>query len=260
MIIPAFNEAQSILDIVKAACRQSVDSVVVIDDGSTDATSRIIQDIIVGGAANPVLKLLRHPSNLGKGFALASGIDCALVLGAERVITIDADGQHNVNDIPRLEHVAMTDPNAIVIAARAESREQAPRLRRFANAVADFWISWACGCRIQDTQSGFRLYPAAALKRLSARPRRNEGFVFETELLIDCVVTGAAVLTVPILTRYQAGLRPSHYRPWRDTWSIVRLVGVTLLRRRMYPMGLLRSLGWSMRIARDKTIAVRDMD
>jgi hypothetical protein len=109
--------------------------------------------------------------------------------------------------------------------------------------VADFWISWACGRPICDTQSGLRLYPAAFLESVPLEPRPGQGFAFETGLLIDLVQAGAAVRTVAIETRYESGSRASHYRPWRDTWSIVSLVGASLLRRGLYPLGLARALG-----------------
>lgn len=245
VIIPAFNEARTIRDVVAAVSEQDVDRIVVVDDGSTDTTAELVRTLVFDGA-RPRLELLQHQTNLGKGFALGNGIAHALASGAQRIITIDADGQHGASDIPRLIQVATLDPGAIVIAARTEAREQAPPLRRFANEVADFWISWACGRRIDDTQSGFRLYPATVLARLSARPRANQGFAYETELLIDAAAAGARVRHVAILNRYQQSQRPSHYRPWRDTWSIVRLVGGKLLRRGMYPLGLLRSLGWEV--------------
>lgn len=260
VVIPAFNEARTIREVVTAVRRQDVDRIIVVDDGSTDATATLIHALETQDGAASSLELIRHPTNRGKGFALASGITRALACGGQRIVTIDADGQHCAGDIPRLERAAMHAPEAIIIAARTEAREAAPPLRRFANEVADFWISWACGRRIDDTQSGFRLYPAAVLARLSARPRRNAGFAFETELLIDGVAAGAEIRGVPILTRYLPDQRLSHYRPWRDTWSIIRLVGAKLLRRGLYPTGLLRSLDRARGSAKGGTTALRDID
>lgn len=237
IVIPAFNEARTIAAVIAGALAQDPDRVIVVDDGSSDDTAARVQQ-----APDSRLELICHPTNLGKGFALATGIARALQAGAARIITLDADGQHSCSDIPRLEQAATLAPTALVIAARTHNREQAPPLRRFANETADFWISWACGQRIEDTQSGFRLYPAEVLAQLDLRPRLGQGFAAETALLIDAVNAGAAVRCVPIATRYSADARASHYRPWRDTWSIIRLVGSRLLRRGMYPSGLLRSL------------------
>jgi glycosyltransferase involved in cell wall biosynthesis len=260
VVIPAFNEVETITTVVTAACSQAPERVVVVDDGSADGTAALVCGLIASARCPCPLELIRHRTNQGKGFALASGIARALAAGARRIITLDADGQHDGADLPRLEHVAELDPAAVVIAARTRDRERAPPLRRFANGVADFWISWACGQRIEDTQSGFRLYPADLLARLAARPRRGQGFAFETLLLINGVHLGARVRSVPITTRYDQHARPSHYRPWRDTWSIIRLVGGKLLRRGMYPGGLVRVLSHARQGAGGQSPSVRDSD
>jgi glycosyltransferase involved in cell wall biosynthesis len=234
VVIPAFNEAKTIRAVVDAVLACDVDRVIVVDDGSSDGTAAQLRDLD--------LEIHGHAANLGKGFALASGMQRALGLGAARVVTLDADGQHSAADIHRLEQAARHNPNAVVIAARLRARERAPVVRRFANDVADFWISWACGRRVPDSQSGFRLYPAAMLRQLGTRPRPNEGFAFETAVLIDAVDAGADIVGVPVESRYPACRRASYYRPWRDTWSIVRLVGGRLLRRGMHTAGLRRTL------------------
>ncbi len=240
VVMPAFDEARTITAVVAAVSAQPVAGIVVVDDGSSDATPDRIRDLASSGTS--ALRLIRHETNRGKGQALATGIGEALREHAEQIITLDADGQHEPRDIPRLMAMALAHPSSVIIAARTEARERAPALRRFANEVADFWISWACGRRITDTQSGFRLYPAAVLASLPTQPRPGQGFAYETELLIDMARAGAEIRSVAIETRYVEGARPSHYRPWRDTWSIIRLVGGRLLRRGLYPRGLLRVL------------------
>jgi glycosyltransferase involved in cell wall biosynthesis len=233
--MPAFNEARSVRRVAEGVLAQGVGRLILVDDGSTDGTREAL--------AGLDLDLLVLPRNLGKGSALAAGMRHALARGYERIVTIDADGQHSPADIPRLVAVSMAQPSTLVIAARTRNRAAAPPLRRFANRVADFWISWACGRPIADTQSGFRLYPAGLLAALAIEPRAGRGFAFETAILIDAADAGAAIAAVAVDTSYGAGGRASHYRPWRDTWSIVRLVGAYLLRRGLYPLGLLRSLG-----------------
>ncbi len=121
--------------------------------------------------------------------------------------------------------------------------ERAPRLRRFANSMADFWVSWAAGCPIRDTQSGFRLYPATLLRELPPPHGDRRGFVFESELLIRAAHQGYRLTTVAVTTLYLAQSRPSHYQPWRDTWRITVMVAWELIKRGLYPLGLLRSLG-----------------
>jgi len=235
VVMPAYNERGSVRRMAEAILARGADRLIVVDDGSSDGTA--------GELAGLDLDLLIHPRNLGKGFALATGMRRALALGYGRVITIDADGQHAAADIPRLAAQSQEDANAVVIAARTRQRSAAPALRRFANRVADFWISWACGRPITDTQSGFRLYPGALLRSIPLAPQPGQGFAFETTLLVDAVHAGARVRTVAIDTRYEPNGRASHYRPWQDTWAIIVLIGGRLLCRGLYPLGLLRSLG-----------------
>ena len=235
VVIPAYNEAATIAGIVHRA-RQQVETVLVIDDGSGDDTA--LQAETAGA------KVLRQPVNQGKGAALWRGMQEALAMGAAAAISLDADGQHRPEDIPKLLEAWRRQPDRLIIAARLECRESAPRLRRFANSMADFWVSWAAGYPIRDTQSGFRLYPAAFLHKVMP-PRHNGcGFVFESALLIQATHCGYPPAAVVIETLYLPQSRLSHYRPWQDTWRITVMVAKELLKRRLYPLGLLRSLGW----------------
>jgi glycosyltransferase involved in cell wall biosynthesis len=261
VVIPAYNEAARILGVIQDVVRYGRPArVIVVDDGSVDGTAALVQDWTRSEECVASVDLIRHPTNLGKGFALSSGVARALAVGAERITTIDADGQHDGADLPRLDQLAARYPTAIVIGARTADRDQAPALRRFANEVADFWISWACGRRIHDTQSGLRLYPADLLARIDIRPRQGHGFAFETELLIKGVGAGADVRSIPIATRYHPHGRASHYRPWRDTWSIIQLVGGHLIRRGLHPRGLLRALSHNRAAAHGQSLSLHDGD
>lgn len=232
-VIPAYNEERTVAGVVNDAI-QFADRVIVVDDGSTDATVQALDGLDV--------HVVRHEENAGKGAALATGMREALECGAQLVVTLDADGQHRPTDIPLLLAAACTHPECIVVAARLRGRDNAPRLRLFANRFADFWISWAAGHRIIDSQSGFRLYPAAAVRAVLSRTGVRHGFVFESEALIEAAWRGFFSAHVPIESLYLPGARPSHYRAVRDTSHIVRMVASRLLARGMYPAGLLRSL------------------
>lgn len=231
-IIPAFNEQATIHDVAARALRQLSD-VIVVDDGSTDATAAQLDDLAV--------RLIRNEVNLGKAASLRRAMDIALQEGFDAVITLDGDGQHNPEDIPRLlaQHEATAD--AVVIAARLRGQENAPRSRYWANRIADFFISWAAGQRIADSQSGFRLYPAGLL-RLSIPHGPGRGFVFESEILIEAGRRGYSFLSVPIASVYPHGHRTSHFRPIMDILRIARMVGWKLISRGMYPHGLFRVL------------------
>jgi hypothetical protein len=155
---------------------------------------------------------------------------------------MDGDGQHPADAIPLLIDAASSDRRRLVIAARLRERECMPRGRRFGNWMADFWISWAAGRRIKDSQSGFRLYPATLLRKLICRGDRPLGFVFESEVLIDAARAGFYPFPVPIEAIYRKTSRPSHYRPVGDTLHIISMIAGKLLRRGMYVQGLIRSL------------------
>jgi glycosyltransferase involved in cell wall biosynthesis len=232
-VVPAFNEASTILDIVERT-RQHVDEIIVVDDGSNDGTPELL-------TGSPV-HLIRHATNRGKGASLLDGFRAAVSRGATLVVTLDADGQHRPEDITALVDCAHRNPGKIVIGSRLADRASFPSARYQANEIANFWISWASGYRIEDSQSGFRVYPRGFLEHLPARYDRRKGFALESELLIDAARAGRRSVPVPIPALYSETHRPSHFRPVLDITRIVIMVAGKLLSRGMYPRGLLNSL------------------
>jgi len=233
VVIPARNESATIADVAARAAAVAA-TVIVVDDGSTDGTHERL-------AGLPVM-LLRNERNLGKGASLWRGMQHALALGADGVVTLDGDGQHVPEDVPRLVRVARAHPDDIVIGARLVAREAAPRARRRANRVADFFIGWAAGQPLDDSQSGFRVYPASLLRQLDVGHGPSRGFVFESETLIAAGRLGVKCRSVAIAAVYPQNARPSHFRPVADIARISRMVMGQLLRRGLYPVGLYRSL------------------
>jgi glycosyltransferase involved in cell wall biosynthesis len=233
VVIPAYNEAATIREVVAASLAQC-DEVIVVDDCSTDATSAELTGM-------PVI-LLRNERNSGKAASLWRGMQAAMARGCEAVVTLDGDGQHNPDDIPRLVEAAQRLPNHVVIAARLANRENAPKARLFANNFADFWISWAAGQWVHDSQSGFRLYPVALLGEAVSQRQLRHGFVFESEILIEGARHGYPAVSVPISSVYRHGARPSHFRPVADISLIVRMVAWKLLIWGWFPSGLWRAL------------------
>lgn len=220
IVVPALNEALRIREVVDGALAQCP-TVIVIDDGSTDETAAIVE---ATGAV-----LLRHPQRMGKGQSLRDGFAEAARRGAAAVITMDGDGQHSAADIPRLIDAANRHPNCVIIGARLRKRASQPLYRRIGNDFGDWGISWGCGFRVRDTQSGQRLYPRSVFT-LTDVP--GEGFVFEAQLLISAARrAGARVVGVPIETRYAAAdapqqFRKSHFRLFRDLYAITSHVVV----------------------------------
>ena len=160
----------------------------------------------------------------------------------KQVITIDGDGQHRPEDIPALLETAQQNPGHMVIAARLKDNDQAPRARLAANRFADFWISWAAGQWIHDTQSGFRLYPAALIKQLTPDTSKERGFVFESKVLIDAARRGFGCKVTPISSSYHSNARASHFRPVADITRIVLMVSWSLFSRGFFPQGLWRAV------------------
>jgi glycosyltransferase involved in cell wall biosynthesis len=235
VVIPAYQEAATLRGIVQrtlAHCRD----VYVIDDGSTDGTGASVADLPV--------HFMRHAHNEGKAASLWDGFTAALSDGADLVVTLDADGQHRPEDIPRIVAASRQHPDRIVIAARVRNRGAAPRTRRIANAIADFGVSWAAGHPIVDSQSGQRAYPAALLRLLSGdaslRRGRAAGFALESELLVAAAEHGYATAAVPIDTVYFGAGRRSHFLPLRDIGRIARMLVRRLMARGLNPRGLWR--------------------
>lgn len=234
VVIPALNEARTIRAVAECALRES-SLVIVVDDGSTDETCQALAGLAV--------ILVRHDCNRGKAAALWTGFDVAMARGAAYIATVDGDGQHDPVDLRRLAAEASKHPRSIIIGARLLDRQRAPGARRFANAVADFWISWAAGYRIADSQSGERVYPAELVRLIESAHDRRSSFTFESEVLIRSASIGYDSVSVPIRTIYLGrGGRRSHFRPTRDIARIVIMVARSLLERGLYLNGLWNSL------------------
>ena len=252
VIIPAYNEAATIRELAVSALK-IVPEVVVVDDGSTDSTVERLEGLPVS--------VLRNDRNVGKAASLWKGFEHALANGAQFVVTLDGDGQHSPEDIPRLLNTAERSPQSIVIGARLHDKRNFPARRYYANQFARFWISWAAGYPIADTQSGFRVYPASLFEKVSRRDVTWNGFVFESEVLIAAGAKGVQSVAVAIPGIYPKEARPSHFRPVADIARIVFMVAWRLLKRGMYPIGLWRSLilPMSIKIGPDLTGLTDDL-
>jgi glycosyltransferase involved in cell wall biosynthesis len=209
VLIPCLNEERAIGELLRGVLAHCAD-VIVVDDGSDDRTPEIVAKLPV--------TLLRHESRRGKGEALRTGFREALARGFDAVLTMDGDGQHAPDDIPRIVDAALHHPDHLVIGARMLNRSQQPAGRHAANNFADWGISWGCGRPVADTQSGQRWYPRAAVELVDLR---SQDFVFEAAILIAASRDlDMGIVSVPIESRYQREFRLSHFRPVRDITRI----------------------------------------
>ncbi len=213
-IIPALNAERSIAKVV-AESRRHIEPVLVIDDGSTDATGEVANAV---GAT-----VLRHDVNRGKGAALKTGFAWALEQEFDAVITLDADGQHLPAEIPKFIAAREETGADLIIGGRAHLFPQMLPRRRFANEFSAACISIASGVRITDSQSGFRLYSANLLRAIRLR---TDGFDMESEVIVRAGRRKMTVVTIPIDLGFVNGIATSHYKPWKDTvriaWTVMR--------------------------------------
>jgi glycosyltransferase involved in cell wall biosynthesis len=215
-IIPAYQAAATIAEVVSElrsawqAALGETPRVSVVNDGSTDATSRHAQQ---AGA-----EVLEHPSNRGKGAALRTGLSHAAALNARVAVTLDADAQHPASEALRVFcHSAPS--NALVLGVRDLIEAGAPRPNQFSNAFSNAWLSAFAGRKLLDTQCGLRRYPVRETLSLGARAN---GFGFEAEVLLRAARAGWPIEHLPVRVIYPpAGVRTTHFHPWRDPFRIV---------------------------------------
>ena len=210
-VIPAHNEAARIADVVLKARGQL--PVIVVDDGSRDDTAARARE---AGAT-----VLEQRPNQGKGVALRAGFREALEAGAQAVLTLDGDGQHDAAEIPRFLTAYRGDgggrPDLII--GRRNFREM-PLTRRLANELGRLAFSWAVGQDIPDNQSGFRLVSRPLIE--AALASDEVGFEFEVELITTCLRMGGRIDWLPISTIY-AG-ESSHIRPLHHLANFLRIM------------------------------------
>jgi len=206
-IIPAYNEEKRIGEVI-AGVREVIPDVIVIDDGSEDATAVLAEK---AGAY-----VIRHEQNCGKGMALRTGIGHALKQGYDAVMTVDGDGQHAPAEIADFLAAYASDRGDIIIGARLWDKAAIPLYRYIPNQIGIFCISKAAGCRIEDTQSGFRLYRREVLETVQLE---TTGFETETEALIKAGKAGFRIYSIPVSAIYHSDYK-TNFRPIRDFYRI----------------------------------------
>lgn len=207
-LVPGYNEEAGIGKVVQGVSPHL--PVLVVDDGSKDSTADKARE---AGA-----EVIRQEPNQGKGVALRRGFNLALERGYDAILTLDADGQHDPDEVPRFLTKFEETHADLIIGARDFS--QMPIVRRVSNTFARTSFSWTVGQSIPDNQSGYRLIGRSLLEKL--KDSDEMGFEFEVEMIVTCVRDEMRLEWVPISTIYAD--EESHIDPWQHTVSFLRIL------------------------------------
>ena len=234
VVIPTYNNDRTLGGVIAGVRRYCAD-IFVVNDGSTDRTAEVL-------ASTEGIRTIAYARNRGKGYALRRGLRAAREAGFRYALTIDSDGQHYPDDIARFIERIERRPDTLLIGARNLTADNMPARNTFANRFSNFWYLVETGRRLEDTQSGFRLYPLRRLGRLRSLCSRYE---FEVEVIVRAAWSGVEVENIPVRVYYAPdGERVSHFRPLRDFTRISLLNSVLVLEALLfyYPWRFFRAL------------------
>lgn len=234
VVIPTYNNDRTLGGVIAGVRRYCAD-IFVVNDGSTDRTAEVL-------ASTEGIRTIAYARNRGKGYALRRGLRAAREAGFRYALTIDSDGQHYPDDIARFIERIEQRPDTLLIGARNLTADNMPARNTFANRFSNFWYLVETGRRLEDTQSGFRLYPLRRLGRLRSLCSRYE---FEVEVIVRAAWRGVEVENIPVRVYYAPdGERVSHFRPLRDFTRISLLNSVLVLEALLfyYPWRFFRAL------------------
>ena len=237
VIIPSYNNGKTLADVIESV-RFYAPDILVVNDGSTAETAGIL-------SRESNLHTITPPANQGKGVALRHGLSFAKKQGFRYAITIDSDGQHFASDIPALIEAIEKEPDTLLVGARNLASDNMPGKNTFANKFSNFWFTLETGIKLQDTQSGYRLYP---IQRMNVdKWYYTAKYEFELEALVFAAWGGITVKNIPVHVYYPPQEeRVSHFRPFRDFTRIIILTPVLVLVTFLWiiPRNFFRKLMW----------------
>ncbi|TDE31726.1 DUF2062 domain-containing protein [Flavobacterium ranwuense] len=232
VIVPTYNNCKTVKGVLDSILHYT-SNIIIVNDGSTDETARILEDYTQ-------LVQIYFPENSGKGLALRAGFKKAKELNYNYAITIDSDGQHFASDIPKFIDALESEGEVLLIGSRNMMQEGVPKKSSFGNKFSNFWFWFETGIRLEDTQSGYRLYPLSSIPVNYFTPK----FEFEIEVIVRSAWKGIRVKNIPIQVLYDPTERVSHFRPFRDFTriSILNTVFVFITLLYIKPRDFFRSL------------------
>lgn len=233
VIIPTYNNQKTLQRVIDGVLNIT-QNCIIVNDGSTDDTRSILKNY-------PQLIQIHFPQNKGKGIALREGFKKAKELNFRYAITIDSDGQHYPDDIPHfLKAIENQNQDVLLIGSRNMNQDGVPKKSSFGNKFSNFWFWFETGIKLEDTQSGYRLYP------LNLIPKKffTRKFEFEIEVIVRTAWNNVPVKNIPIKILYDPDERVSHFRPFRDFSRISVLNTVLVIIALLYikPRDFIRKL------------------
>lgn len=225
IMLPTYNNAPKLAAVLRSV-RHLGWPMLVVDDGSTDATRSILDDFEAGqgefdGEGAVSVRVVRHLQNRGKGAALRTGFGEAERMGFTHALTMDTDGQHAPTDAPKLMAAAEANPTALVTGCRNAQADDYPTASRVGRLMSNLCIFISSGRRVEDSQCGYRVYPLGLVRTVRCWSGR---FGYEAEILTRSGWAGCPLVQVPVQTIYPPpGQRISHFRPVKDTihgWTL----------------------------------------
>lgn len=222
VLIPTYNNEKTLRRVIDGVLEYT-QNIIIVNDGSTDSTSEILRTY-------SHLTILTLAENKGKGYGLKIGFRKAKELGYAHAITIDSDGQHYPDDISVFVNALLEEnSDVLLIGNRNMSQDGIPKKSSFGNRFSNFWFWFETGIKLEDTQSGYRLYPLHKIPKKYFTPK----FEFEIEIIVRTAWKHIPVKNVPIKVLYDPAERVSHFRPFKDFTRIsilnTILVIITLL-------------------------------
>ena len=234
IIIPTYNNSGTLCNVIDAILKYT-SQIIIVNDGSTDSTKQLLENY-------KVTKIFHFSYNRGKGSALNYGFKQALKLGYHYAITMDSDGQHFAEDIPCFIDNLDTNSNVLIIGSRNMDQNGIPKKSNFGRKFSNFWFWVETGIKMDDTQSGFRLYPLNPISKLRLFTNR---FEFEIEVIVRAAWSGVQFKSIPVKVKYfPEEERVSHFRPLQDFTRVSILNTILVAMALLYgrPKMLLRKL------------------
>ncbi len=216
IIIPVYNHEAAIPQVLAQLKKFGIPTLLV-NDGSSALCSKILADC--AEREPDWFSLINRPENGGKGAAVLDGFKAALALGFTHALQIDADGQHDVNDIPAFIEAGRQHPDALIL-GQPLFDETAPKSRVYGRTIANLWV-WinTLSFAVEDSMCGFRVYPLAAVAELAEGTQIAEGMAFDIDILVRLYWQGVDVVNIPTKVQYPYD-GVSHFKLWRDNLMI----------------------------------------